>query len=141
MVSENRTCTTLLAKELIDNDDPLVIANIDQFVEWNANEVMYAFSTENIDNNILTFQSTHPKWSYAKKNDSGFVEEVAEKKPISTNATVNIYYYKKGSDYVRCAEKMIEKDIRTNNEFYVCPVYNQLIEEGNKVRIKNINKM
>jgi len=102
---------------------------------------MYAFSTEGIDGGILTFQSTHPKWSYAKKNDSGFVEEVAEKKPISTNATVGIYYYKKGSDYVRCAERMIEKNIRTNNEFYVCPVYNQLIEEGGKVRIKNINKM
>ena len=140
-VTEGAACTTLLAKKLIDNDNPLVIANSDQFVEWNANEVMYAFSTEGIDGGILTFQSTHPKWSYAKKNNEGFVNEVAEKKPISTNATVGIYYYKKGSDYVRCAEKMIEKDIRTNNEFYVCPVYNELIKEGGKVRIKNINKM
>ena len=140
-VTEGAACTTLLAKKLINNDNPLVIANSDQFVEWNANEVMYAFSTEGIDGGILTFQSTHPKWSYAKKNDSGFVEEVAEKKPISTNATVGIYYYKKGSDYVRCAEKMIEKDIRTNNEFYVCPVYNQLIEKGGKVRTKDIRKM
>ena len=140
-VTEGAACTTLLAKKLIDNDNPLVIANSDQFVEWNANEVMYAFSTEGIDGGILTFQSTHPKWSYAKKNSDGFIDEVAEKKPISTNATVGIYYYKKGSDYVRCAEKMIEKDIRTNNEFYVCPVYNELIKEGGKVRIKNINKM
>ena len=54
-----QTCTTLLAKELINNDNPLVIANSDQFVEWNANEVMYAFSTEGIDGGILTFQSTH----------------------------------------------------------------------------------
>ena len=140
-VTEGAACTTLLAKKLINNDNPLVIANSDQFVEWNANEVMYAFSTEGIDGGILTFQSTHPKWSYAKKNDSGFVSEVAEKKPISTNATVGIYYYKKGSDYVKCAEEMIEKDIRTNNEFYVCPVYNQLIEKGGKVRTKDIRKM
>ena len=140
-VTEGAACTTLLAKKLINNDNPLVIANSDQFVEWNANEVMYAFSTEGIDGGILTFQSTHPKWSYAKKNDSGFVEEVAEKKPISTNATVGIYYYKKGSDYVKCAEEMIEKNIRTNNEFYVCPVYNQLIEKGGKVRTKDIRKM
>ena len=140
-VTEGAACTTLLAKKLIDNDKPLVIANSDQFVEWNANEVMYAFSTEGIDGGILTFQSTHPKWSYAKKNDSGFVSEVAEKKPISTNATVGIYYYKKGSDYVKCAEEMIKKDIRTNNEFYVCPVYNQLIEKGGKVRTKDIRKM
>lgn len=140
-VTEGAACTTLLAKELINNDEPLVIANSDQFVEWNANEIMYAFSTEGIDGGILTFQSTHPKWSYAKLDDTGFVNEIAEKKPISTNATVGIYYYKKGSDYVSCAEEMIEKDIRTNNEFYVCPVYNQLIERGGKVRIKNINKM
>ena len=140
-VTEGAACTTLLAKKLINNDNPLVIANSDQFVEWNANEVMYAFSTEGIDGGILTFQSTHPKWSYAKKNDSGFVSEVAEKKPISTNATVGIYYYKKGSDYVKCAEEMIEKNIRTNNEFYVCPVYNQLIEKGGKVRTKDIRKM
>ena len=140
-VTEGAACTTLLAKKLINNDNPLVIANSDQFVEWNANEVMYAFSTEGIDGGILTFQSTHPKWSYAKKNDSGFVSEVAEKKPISTNATVGIYYYKKGSDYVKCAEEMIEKNIRTNNEFYVCPVYNQLIKKGGKVRTKDIRKM
>ena len=140
-VTEGAACTTLLAKKLINNNNPLVIANSDQFVEWNANEVMYAFSTEGIDGGILTFQSTHPKWSYAKKNDSGFVSEVAEKKPISTNATVGIYYYKKGSDYVKCAEEMIEKNIRTNNEFYVCPVYNQLIEKGGKVRTKDIRKM
>ena len=140
-VTEGAACTTLLAKKLINNDNPLVIANSDQFVEWNANEVMYAFSTEGIDGGILPFQSTHPKWSYAKKNDSGFVSEVAEKKPISTNATVGIYYYKKGSDYVKCAEEMIEKNIRTNNEFYVCPVYNQLIKKGGKVRTKDIRKM
>ena len=140
-VTEGAACTTLLAKKLINNNNPLVIANSDQFVEWNANEVMYAFSTEGIDGGILTFQSTHPKWSYAKKNDSGFVSEVAEKKPISTNATVGIYFYKKGSDYVKCAEEMIEKNIRTNNEFYVCPVYNQLIEKGGKVRTKDIRKM
>ena len=140
-VTEGAACTTLLAKKLINNDNPLVIANSDQFVEWNANEVMYAFSTEGIDGGILTFQSTHPKWSYAKKNNEGFVNEVAEKKPISTNATVGIYYYKKGSDYVKCAEEMIEKNIRTNNEFYVCPVYNQLIKKGGKVRTKDIRKM
>ena len=140
-VTEGAACTTLLAKELINNENPLVIANSDQFVEWNANEVMYAFSTEGIDGGILTFQSTHPKWSYAKKNIEGFVEEVAEKKPISTNATVGIYYYKKGSDYVKYAEQMIDKDIRTNNEFYVCPVYNEAIGDDKKIKVFPIQKM
>ena len=141
ILTEGAACTTLLASKYIDNDAPLVIANSDQFVEWNSNEVLYAFSTEGVDGGILTFQSTHPKWSYARLNNKGWVSKVAEKQPISTNATVGIYYYAKGSDYVRCANSMIKKNIRTNNEFYVCPVYNELIANGGKVRIKNIERM
>ena len=138
-VTEGAACTTLLAREYIDNEEPLVIANSDQFVEWNSNEVLYAFSTEGVGGGILTFESSHPKWSYARTDDNGWVTEVAEKKPISNNATVGIYYWSRGSDYVSCADEMVEKNIRTNNEFYVCPVFNQFIEQGGKVRIKHID--
>ncbi len=140
-LTEGACCTTLLAKEFINNDEPLVMANSDQFVEWNSNECLYAFNADGIDGGILTFKSTHPKWSYARVGDDGFVSEVAEKKPISDNATVGIYFWKKGSDYVKYAEQMIEKNIRTNNEFYVCPVFNEAIQDGKKVRIKNIEGM
>jgi len=140
-VTEGAACTTMLAKEYIDNENPLVIANSDQFVEWNSNEVLYAFSTEGVGGGILTFESTHPKWSYARTDDNGWVTEVAEKEPISNNATVGIYYYARGCDYVNSVNDMIAKDIRTNNEFYVCPAYNEFIESGGKVRIKNIDRM
>jgi HAD superfamily hydrolase (TIGR01509 family) len=140
-VTEGAACTTLKARELIDNENPLLIANADQFIEWNSNECMYAFSADAIDGGILTFESTHPKWSYAKLDENGFVCEVAEKKPISNSATCGIYYWKHGSDYVKYADRMIEKDIRTNNEFYVCPVYNQAIEDGRKIKIKQVDKM
>lgn len=140
-ITEGAACTTLLAKEYIDNDNPLVMANSDQFVEWNSNECMYAFSADSIDGGILTFKATHPKWSYARIGDDGFVAEVAEKKVISNLATVGIYYWKKGSDYVKYAEQMIEKNIRTNNEFYVCPVFNEAIDDGKKIRVKNIERM
>lgn len=140
-LTEGAACTVLAAKEHIDNDNPLVMANSDQFVEWNSNEVMYAFSADSIDGGILTFKSAHPKWSYARLDDNGFVSEVAEKKVISDNATVGIYYWKKGSDFVKYAEQMIQKNIRVNNEFYVCPVFNEAIEDGRKIRVKQINKM
>lgn len=140
-ITEGAACTALLAKEFIDNDQPLVMANSDQFVEWNSNEVMYAFSADHIDGGILTFHASHPKWSYAKLGDDGFVAEVAEKKVISDLATVGIYYWTKGSDFVKYAEQMIEKDIRVNNEFYVCPVFNEAIQDGKKIRVKNIEKM
>jgi len=140
-ITEGAACTTLLAKEFINNDAPLVMANSDQFVEWNSNECLYAFNADGIDGGIVTFKATHPKWSYAKIGDDGFVSEVAEKKPISDNATVGIYFWKKGSDYVKYAEQMIEKNIRTNNEFYVCPVFIEAISDGKKIRVKEIGKM
>jgi beta-phosphoglucomutase-like phosphatase (HAD superfamily)/dTDP-glucose pyrophosphorylase len=140
-LTEGAACTTLLAKEFIDNDAPLVMANSDQFIEWNSNECMYAFSADSIDGGIITFESTHPKWSYAKLGDDGFVSEVAEKKPISNLATVGVYFWKKGSDYVKYAEQMIEKNIRVNNEFYVAPVFNEAIADSKKIRVKNIEKM
>jgi len=140
-VTEGAACTTLLARNFIDNDQPLVIANSDQYVEWNSNECLYAFSADDIDGGILTFESHHPKWSYAKVGDNGFVSEVAEKKVISSDATVGIYYWKRGSDYVKYADQMIEKNVRVNNEFYVCPVFNQAIEDNKKIRIKQIEKM
>ena len=140
-ITDGAARTTLLAKECINNDEPLLMANSDQFVEWNSNECLYAFTADSVDGGIITFKSTHPKWSYAKLNDSGFVSQVAEKNPISDNATVGIYYWKKGSDYVKYAEQMISKDIRTNNEFYVAPVFNEAIGDGKNIRIKEIIKM
>ena len=139
-ITEGAACTTLLAKEFIDNDEPLLMANSDQFVEWDSNETLYAFSNGNCDGGIITFPATHPKWSYAKLGEDGYVSEVAEKKPISEHATVGIYWWAKGSDYVKYAEQMIEKDIRVNNEYYVCPVFNEAIGDGKKIRIKEIEK-
>ena len=140
-VTEGAACTTLLAKEYINDNEPLVIANSDQYVDWDSNEFMYSMIGDSVDGGILTFKSTHPKWSYAKLGDDGFVCEVAEKKPISDIATVGIYYWKKGSDYVRYAEDMIAKDVRVNNEFYVCPVFNQAVEDNKKINIFNVEKM
>jgi len=140
-LTEGAACTTLLAKQYIDNDEPLVIANSDQFVEWDSNEFMYSMTADNVDGGILSFEATHPKWSFAKLNEDGFVSEVAEKKAISNIATVGIYYWKKGSDYVKYAEQMIDKDVRTNNEFYVCPVFNEAIGDDKKIKVFPIKKM
>jgi len=140
-LTEGAACTTLLAKDFINNDEPLLMANSDQFVEWNSNECLYAFTADSIDGGIVTFKSTHPKWSFAKIGEDGFVTEVAEKNPISDIATVGIYYWSHGSDYVKYAEQMIAKNIRVNNEYYVCPVFNEAIADGKKFRVKNINKM
>ena len=140
-ITEGAACTSLLAKEHINNNSPLFFANSDQFVEWDSNEFMYKMNETNADGGIVTFTATHPKWSFAKVDDIGLVTEVAEKNPISDIATVGYYYWKKGSDFVECAEEMIDLNIRTNNEFYVCPVFNQAIKRGLKIRTFNSTGM
>jgi HAD superfamily hydrolase (TIGR01509 family) len=140
-LTEGAACTTLLAKEYIDNDAPLLMANSDQFLEWDSNEFMYKMIEQRVDGGIVTFTSTHPKWSFAKVNEIGDVIEVAEKNPISDIATVGVYYWSKGSDYVKYTEQMIEKNVRVNNEFYVCPVFNEAIGDSKIIRTFNIDKM
>ena len=139
-LTEGAACTTMLAEKYINNNDPLLIANSDQFVEWDSSETIYSFINKDVDCGILTFPSTHPKWSYAKVNKKGFVTKVAEKKPISSHATVGIYYWKKGKDYVKYTKQMIKKDIRVNNEFYVCPVFNEAISDDRKIILSEIDR-
>jgi HAD superfamily hydrolase (TIGR01509 family) len=140
-MTEGAACTTLLAKEYINNEDPLIMANSDQFLEWDSNEFMYKMAEQKVDGGIVTFTATHPKWSFAKVDEYGYVTEVAEKNPISDIATVGVYYWAKGSDYVKYAEQMISKNIRTNNEFYTCPTFNEAIGDGKKIKVFNIDKM
>ena len=117
---------------LIVNADQYVEANIDEFISWSR--------SSKADGAIMTFESSHPRWSYAKVNKENEVIETAEKKVISSHATVGIYYFAKGSLYVRSAFTMIEKHITLNGEFYVCPVYNEMILNDGKIKIWEIEK-
>ena len=140
-VTEGAACTVLLAKEYINNGNPLFFANSDQFVEWNSSEFFYRMQETDADGGIPIFKSTHPKWSFARLDENNHVVEVQEKNPISDNATVGFYYFKKGSDFVRNAEEMILANDRVNNEFYLCPVYNYIVKNGGVVRISEIKEM
>ena len=140
-LTEGAACTTLLASEFIDNDEELLIANSDQIVEYNSENFNALRRFTNIDSMVFTFRAVHPKWSFIKTNSRGVAIEAAEKNPISDIATCGIYYYRKGSDYVKYSNQMIDKNIRVNNEFYVCPVYNELIEDGKTLIPFFVHKM
>jgi dTDP-glucose pyrophosphorylase len=133
-------CTALLAEHWIDNEESLLIANADQLVERVA---PFDFPGElgHYDGAIFTFHGVHPKWSYAAVDDQHLVWGVAEKQPISRRATCGIYWWRAGEDFVRCAKTMIAQNIRVNNEFYIAPVYNELIAEGALVHEWPVMKM
>jgi dTDP-glucose pyrophosphorylase len=133
-VTQGAACTVLLARDLIDNDDELVIANSDQWVDWDSRHFLNYMRTREADGGILTFLSTHPKWSFVKVDElSSRIVEVAEKRPISNVATVGVYYFRHGRDFVAAADRMIRNNERVNNEFYVAPTYNEMIADGKSI--------
>jgi len=133
-VTEGAACTCLLAKEYINNNDHLLVANCDQIMDWRPQEFLEFVADPNVDACILTFRSKSTNNSYAKINRLGIVTRVAEKKVISDIATCGVYHWSKGRYMVESCEKMIAADKRWNNEFYLCPSYNEMIEDGYIVR-------
>ncbi len=135
-VTEGAACTVLLARHLIDSEAPLMIANSDQIVDLCIDEYLSSAEQVEADGLIMTFWADDPKWSYCRIGDDGTVKEVVEKQVVSNDATVGIYNFRRGVDFVRSADQMIARDLRVNHEFYVAPTYNQLIEESLKVVVK-----
>lgn len=135
-ITEGAACTVLLAEKFIDNEDPLMIANSDQYVDTDINKYLAVMG--DADGLIMTMPADDPKWSFIKANEQGHVTMVREKEVISNEATVGIYNYAHGRDFVWYAKRMIEKNIRVNNEFYVAPVYNEMIEAGKRIVYNNV---
>tara|TARA_R100001129_G_scaffold186055_1_gene176281 strand:- start:661 stop:1821 length:1161 start_codon:yes stop_codon:yes gene_type:complete len=136
-LTDGSVSTCLLAEEYINNDSPLVIYTLDVFFQPTF--------TPNFDDNsdgcILTFKSNNPAYSYAKLNEDGYVTETAEKQVISDLAAVGVYTYRTGKMFVKYAREMIDNNIRTKGEFYVCPLYNLMIRDGLKIKTESVEKM
>lgn len=125
-ITEGAAATILKAKEFVNNDDPLIIANCDQWLNWSSARFINFIDKKDVDGVIVTYTSTHPKNSFVKLDKDGKIIEVAEKKPISNIANAGIFYYKSGKEFIKAIECMIEKNIRTNNEFFISTAYNEL---------------
>ena len=137
-VTEGAAQTILQAKDLINDDTPLMTMNSDQLVDWDVERLFEM--CEQFDGVIPCFYGEGNAWSYARTLDDGYVQEVAEKKQISNTATAGYYYWKKGSDFVKYAEQMIEDNSRTNGEFYVAPVYNWAVLDGKRIGVFMVDK-
>lgn len=138
--TEGAACTVLLCVDKINPSQPLVLANSDQWVDISIDDFIDDAITSGCDGSIMTFKAKEDKWSYARLNKLGRVVEVSEKVPISENATVGVYYFKHAQDFIDAACSMIRKNIRTKGEFYVCPVYNELISMNKRIKIYEIEK-
>ncbi len=139
-VTEGAACTVLAARHLIDSDQPLMLANSDQWVDAGIDDYLAEMDRRHADGLIMTMKASDPKWSFVGLDESGLVTRVVEKSVISDEATVGIYNFRRGRDFVWAADRMIAKNLRVNNEFYVAPVYNELIALGRRIVVYNVGR-
>jgi NDP-sugar pyrophosphorylase family protein len=139
--TQGAICSILLAIEFIDENEEMVISNGDQMIDYNINDILKFFRDNNADAGTICFESVHPKWSYVKedKQRPGNIVEVAEKNPISKNAIAGFYYFRKGSFFLNAAMKVIEKNDRVNDLFYVSHTLNELILNNMKLLFYKIS--
>lgn len=138
-VTQGAACTVLTAAAEIDPEAPMMIANSDQYVEADIDAYLATQDAAGADGLIMTMWADDPKWSFvALENDR--VTRVVEKQVISNEATVGIYNFRRGGDFLDAARAMIADDERVNGEFYVAPVYNRMIAAGQRVVIYNVGQ-
>lgn len=139
-MTQGAACTALLCVENIKNDDELLIINGNEFIDVNFDMVVQGFRKHQLDAGVMVFHSIHPRYSYVKLNAEGLVTEASEKRPISDLATTGFYWFSKGKQFVSAAINMIKKDARVNDNFYICPTFNEMILDGYKIGTHRIDE-
>ena len=141
--TEGAVQTILEAENMINTNEELLISDIDHFLIWDTTLFKKIIDEKKPDSCVMVFPEPQfsKKMSYVKVNKNGYVTESAEKIPISNIGTAGIHYFKKGSDFVYYGKKMIKENIKFNNEYYVTPIYNLLVQENKKIITFPIIKM
>jgi len=136
--TKGAACSAMMAIEFINNDIPLIIANADQILEINIDTVVEEFSK--VDGGVISFDSVHPRWSFVRLDENGFVVETAEKRPLSKHAVAGFYFYTKGEDFIQSAMKMIKKDANVGGLYYIAPTLNEMVLKNKKLIVKKIDE-
>lgn len=137
-VTEGAACTVLTAADHIEAGSPLMIANSDQWVDLDIDDYLDAHHRSGHHGYIMTMTASDPKWSFVRFDDHGQVRGVVEKVPVSDVATVGIYNFARGEQFLDAARAMIAADKRVNGEFYVAPCYDELLAAGGTVGVYGI---
>ena len=138
-ITDGAARTVLLARDHFDNDDALMIANSDQYVDYDIDRYLDVMETRpELDGLVMTMWADDPKWSYVELNGEGLAKRVVEKEVVSNCATVGVYNFRRGKDFARAAEQMIRRGLRVNGEFYVAPAYNLIIEDGARIGVHSV---
>jgi NDP-sugar pyrophosphorylase family protein len=132
-LTDGPVSSAMIAAKELDFDLPIIIANSDQYLDFNVNQWINTAIDSNVDGSILCMRDSHPKWSYVEVNERGEIARVVEKQVVSSLATCGVYFFSSTAEFIRAAECQREGDERVNNEFYVAPLYNYLISQGKRL--------
>ena len=149
-LTEGQACTCLLAKDKINNSEPLLIAGCDNGMVIDMDK----FNSVTKECDVLVFTYRHNQAVLEDPNaygwvivgeESGKITGVSIKKaisdqPMEDHAIVATFWFKHGSDFVKAAEKMIAENDRVNHEFYVDEVMKHCLEVGLDTRIFEIDR-
>lgn len=134
-VTEGACCTALLARNYLEDDAPLVIANSDQRFRCSAEvfpEFTYPYRTEGgwPWASVMVFDGRGDrKWSYVDTNRWGGIVDVMEKPKLADprwSATCGIYCFIRTGDFFEAADRMVAANDRVNGEFYIAPALNYI---------------
>jgi len=137
--TKGAACTALLAVGMININEELLIVNGNEMLDADFSEIVEGFRRRNLDAGVVVFHSIHPRYSYVRVDENEFVVEAAEKRPISTNATAGFYWFARGGEFVQAAQGMIRKDACVNDNFYICPTFNELVLEHKRIGIHRVD--
>lgn len=138
--TKGAVCTSMLAIEQLALDQPLIISSFEQVLDLNISDFLDEFQKEDVDAGVLTFEGIHPKWSFVRLDENGFVSQAAEKSPISKNAIAGFYYFKTASLFIESAKEMIRNDVTHNGLFYISHTLNEVILNQGRVLAIPIDK-
>jgi len=136
--TKGAVCSALLGAEYIDNDEELILMAIDDFMDENSAGIIGEFRNAGADAGVVSFNSVHPRYSFAKTDKDGIPVEFAEKTPISKNALVSFYYFRRGCDFTECAKEIIRKDNPVNGNFYISQTLNEMILKQKRIVMRKI---
>lgn len=129
-VTRGQAETALAAADHILLDRPLVIFNID--TRFTSTGLARSLTDEAFDGVLGAFRSAEPRFSYAATDSTGCVTVVREKEVISPHALTGLYTFRQPRDFLETARRWIAEDRRVKGEFYIAPMYADLIAQGRR---------
>ena len=124
-------CEQMLhCRDYLDLSSPVLVASCTQVMEWDPNTFLYSLANPKVDGGILTFQNSHPRYSYVDLDESGWIANVAMNKPISTNASTGVFYWKRAIDLIKYSALVVAKKLDSNSKQTLLTAYQEAIKEG-----------